>query len=504
MKLLALRLCEHDSNISYFDGQKLHYFKSERKSQIKHHKFDNLWEWRVIIQKLWGVDYSEIDEIAITIDPWKHNLPKDLQKFYSPTNLAVEYDYFPTSPKCKVWRINHHYAHALSTWMLEDKKPDVSIVIDGFGDLDVAWTIFKDDKLIEENSVEKHGSLGVEFADSARALGVKVEFGLDLSGKLMGLQSYGKLELDYLEYLQRFDMYSIKELFNKDHWFKFKNDELVGQLTLLDWSRTVHQRIGEILVDFFKKYAKEDDVISYSGGVAQNVIWNTELKKHFPNLIIPPHCGDEGLTLGAIEFLRIKNNLPKFELADFPFCQVDETTDEVSDEVIEQTAKALANGKVVAWYQGHGEVGPRALGNRSILMNPMIPDAKTIVNKIKRREEYRPFGAVVLDEHKSKHFDLDFENPHMLYVANVKDVNLASITHVDNTCRIQTLTNENKSLRKLLEKFHEITGCPVLLNTSLNLAGKPIAAFKDNALELFNTSSLDCLVIGNRLYKKYK
>ena len=137
-------------------------------------------------------------------------------------------------------------------------------------------------------------------------------------------------------------------------------------------------------------------------------------------------------------------------------------------------------------------------------MNPMIPEAKTIVNKIKRREEYRPFGAVVLDEHKSKYFDLDFENPHMLYVANVKDANLASITHIDNTCRIQTLTNENKSLRKLLEKFHEITGCPVLLNTSLNLAGKPIAAFKDNALELFNTSSLDCLVIGNRLYKKYK
>jgi len=181
MKLLALRLCEHDSNISYFDGQKLHYFKSERKSQIKHHKFNNLWEWRVVIQRLWGVDYSEIDEIAITIDPWNHNLPKDLKKFYTPTELAVEYDYFPA--KCKVWRINHHYAHALSTWMLENKKSDVSIVIDGFGDLDVAWTVFKDDKLIEENSVEESGSLGIEFADSARALGVKAEFGLDLSGK---------------------------------------------------------------------------------------------------------------------------------------------------------------------------------------------------------------------------------------------------------------------------------------------------------------------------------
>ena len=135
-------------------------------------------------------------------------------------------------------------------------------------------------------------------------------------------------------------------------------------------------------------------------------------------------------------------------------------------------------------------------------MDPRIPNGKEVINRIKNREGFRPFGASVLSEHKSDYFDLDYETPYMLHVTQVKSDTLQAITHVDSTCRVQTVKNENPNFRLLLEEFYKLTGCPILLNTSLNLAGKPIAAFPDNAQELFENSSLDCVVIGNSLYQK--
>jgi carbamoyltransferase len=291
-------------------------------------------------------------------------------------------------------------------------------------------------------------------------------------------------------------------MFSIENWRHFAGDQLLADHNLLTWISTVHERAGDALLDYFKKYADKTDVISYTGGVAQNVIWNTKLKNYFPNLIIPPHCADDGLSLGAIEWLRIKHNLPKFTLENFPFCQTDILPEfKLTEDAINTSAKLLSTGKTVAWYQGHGELGPRALGNRSIFLDPRIVNGKEIVNLIKNRETYRPFGAVVLEEHKDI-FNLKYENPYMLYVGE-SDINkFPSITHIDNTCRIQTVKNENTELRKLLEKFYEITGCPVLLNTSLNLAGKPIAGNPRDAVELFYNSTLDSLFVGNDSFIK--
>ena len=138
MKLLSLRLCDHDANISYFDGEKVHYLKIERKIQKKYYAYNNLWEWRSTIKEVWDVDYKDIDEIAVVIDPDMHSLPPNS------SNLYELYDYLPAS--CPVWRIDHHYAHSLSTWMLTEKS-DVSIVIDGFGEKDVPWSVFKNNIL---------------------------------------------------------------------------------------------------------------------------------------------------------------------------------------------------------------------------------------------------------------------------------------------------------------------------------------------------------------------
>jgi carbamoyltransferase len=497
MKLLALRLCEHDSNISYFDGSELHYYKSEREYQIKHHAFDSIWEWQDVIKRLWNVSEFEIDEIAIVFDPWNYNLPVNNETFFP----AIEYNYIPATSK--VWRVNHHYAHALSSWMLLDKEPDVSIVIDGFGDLDKSWSVIKNNTLLMEGSLTRSGSIGQQLDEAGVQLGVKADHGLDIAGKAMGLQSFGHIDNGYLNYTQQFDMYSINQLYDLDNWYQYKQNYLIANHTRLDWIKTIHTRTGEILVDFFKMFANKDDTIHYAGGVAQNVVWNTELKKHFKNIVIPPHCSDDGLSLGAIEWLRLKNNLPKFKLNRFPFLQKDQApVTYPSIETIKKTARLLAEGNIVAWYQGHGEIGPRALGNRSILMNPTINNGKLKINNIKRREQYRPFGASVLNEYKKDYFYLDYENPYMLFTSKVKNNNMNCITHVDGTCRIQTVSNDGSPFRLLLEEFYKITGFPVLLNTSLNLAGKPIAAYIDNAKELFSNSELDCLVIGDELYEK--
>jgi carbamoyltransferase len=496
MKLLGLRLCDHDSSISYYDGNVVRYFKSERLYQIKHVAYDDILFWKNDLQRVFNIDIDDIDEISIV---YLHKIVTPNIGFFP----AIDFPEFPA--KCKVNWVHHHYAHSLSYWMCMDKEPDVSFIFDGEGDPDNSWTVFKNHKIIESGSTTINGSIAFSLVHACRQVGVEAQQGLDVPGKGMGLQSYGKIDYEYLNYLQKYSIYENRLIVDIRGWEVYlNNDKLLMQHRKLDWLATVHYRLGELLLDYFKKYANKEDTIVYGGGVAQNIIWNTMLKKEFPNLIILPHCADDGLSLGALEYSRIKNNLPKLPLVKFPYSQEDKSPDDLpTEETILKTAKLLAEGKIVAWYQEHGEIGPRALGNRSILMDPRLQNGKSLINKIKRREYYRPFGACVLDEHREEDFDLKYENPYMLYVAEVKNKKYPAITHVDNTCRVQTVSkNCNSTIRRLLEQFYKLTNCPVLLNTSLNISGKPIAGWPQNAEEEFNISSIDVLVIGNKISQK--
>lgn len=495
MKLLSLRISEHDANFCYFNGKDLQYYKSERKHQAKHHALE-LDSWEDEIYSVWGIRSNDLEEISIIFDPWHHGFEKQKENFFP----AIE-NYGKFKAKTKVTRINHHYAHALSYWPITDSEPDVSIVIDGFGDYDKAWTVFKKDNLIEEGSHEYHGSIGTEMAHVGDMFSIRAEHAIDIAGKLMGLQSYGVCDNEFKNKLSNYGIYDILEIFDMKHWVNYKGNALVGNLTGINWIRTVHEYIGEVLVNFFTKHCNTHDRIFYSGGVAQNVVWNTKLKEHFPNLIIPPHCADEGLSIGGIEYLRRKYNLPKFKLDNFPYCQLDVGVEEPDLDTIQKAAELLANGKTVGWYQGNGEIGPRALGNRSILFNPAIINGKEIVNKIKNRETYRPFGASILAEYMEDYFYDMPDNPYMLYVGRVKKDKLDSITHVDGTCRVQTVS-EDSSFKKLLERFRYLTNLPILLNTSLNIAGKPIAGNPNDAIEVFKNSPIDAMVIGNQIMLK--
>ena len=502
MNLLAIRLCAHDANISYFDGNAVHFYHPERSKQIKHFSYENIFEWLDEIRDVWGINYKSIDEIAIVFQPSVWGLPEETETFFPAVDIGKYKKFFPSH--CKVWRINHHYAHALSHWPVMDGSPDVSIVIDGLGDASKSATVFRGEKIVSEVDYKIDGSIGASMCALARVLSINetTHHFADLAGKVMALQSYGDLDFEYFRKLSALGMSDLHKIFDPKEYLSHVGDLSIARHKVLNLARTVHERIGDLMVEYFKAHAKKDDVIYYSGGVAHNVLWNTKLKESFPNLVIAPHAGDDGLSIGAMEWLRQRNNLPPLKFAKpYPFIQTDERAEDPTDQTIREAAILLAKGKSVGWYQGNGEAGPRALGNRSILMNPTIENARGLMNSIKKREGYRPFGASVLKEYASDWFDLAFDNPHMLYVGTALSEDIKSITHIDGTCRVQTVDGATP-FRSLLEKFYGMTGCPVLMNTSMNVAGKPIAASEKDALDLFNGSNLDCMIFGNNIYKK--
>jgi len=282
---------------------------------------------------------------------------------------------------------------------------------------------------------------------------------------------------------------------------------MVGRFSLLNFLHTLHKYAEEKIPPFFTKYLPTDKEITYSGGVAHNVCVNSKLKQVYKNIIIPPHCADEGLTLGGVEFLRRLYEQPKkFSKNKFPFWQSDVApSSKPTNKTLRFVAEQLALGKTVGWYQGHGEVGPRALGNRSILMSPEVTNGKHILNKkVKHREDYRPFAASILSHRTKDFFDWEGESEFMKFSVKFKDKVFKPISHVDGTSRIQTVPTKAcyKDFWCLINEFEKLTGLPMLLNTSLNDNGKPIAGTPGDALNLFKNSELDILVVGNEVVKK--
>lgn len=172
---------------------------------------------------------------------------------------------------------------------------------------------------------------------------------------------------------------------------------------------------------------------------------------------------------------------------------------------IKFVASEIEKGKIVCWFQGRSEFGPRALGNRSFLSDPRRKEMKDILNsRVKFREWYRPFAPVVLNEFKDEWFDMDFESPFMLYTVPCKrPQDIPAAVHIDSTSRVQTLRKEdNPKVHQLIREFYSLTGVPVLTNTSLNVKGQPIVETPEDAMKLFEESDVDILVINDVMYLK--
>lgn len=492
MKFIGLRLCEHDSNITYSDNQKVRYYKSERDFQIKHHGYQDLSQWKKIID-LWKIDPKEIDSIGIVLDCFRHPyIQCDESKLYEMIDVPL---FEQMGFDCPVFRIDHHYAHVLSCWPL-GIEPTVGFVFDGFGDDWTSHSLFRDNEKILEYKMQDYPSLGMILGELGDIIGLSGN-GLDHAGKIMALKGYGNPS----EMRERFTLQTLNELWN----FEYITSIRENYQELHNHIRKCHEETERIYVDHILKNSTKDDVICYSGGIAQNTIINSKIKEVRPNLHIPPHCNDEGLSLGIVEFLRTYYDQEPFDRSGYPFWQSDESPKvDVTESTIKKIAEKLAQGKIIGWYQGHGEVGSRSLGNRSILMNPSIQNGKDILNeRVKHREWFRPFGASILEKLTKDYFEWTSSSPYMLYVMNmICPEEFPSIAHVDGTCRVQTVSDELDHYSMLLKEFEFLTGIPMLLNTSLNNGGKPICGSPYEALELLGSTDLDILVIGDIIYEK--
>lgn len=272
------------------------------------------------------------------------------------------------------------------------------------------------------------------------------------------------------------------------------------------------------------------DKLCIAGGVGLNSVANGKILKNTPfnEIFVQPASGDNGTSLGAALYgyynikgvERLISDKLRMKTAYLGKCYSDQDIDEVLNSfeniviekpqnLPEQAAKLISEGKIVSLFQGGSEFGPRALGNRSILADPTRTDMKDLINsRVKFREGFRPFAPAVLFEYQKEYFDIEQYTPYMLIVADViecKKEHIPSVTHVDGTARLQSVIREyNELYYDIIDEFRKITGVPVLLNTSFNVKGEPIVETPEDAIKCFSGTDIDHMVIGSYLLSKRK
>jgi len=372
--------------------------------------------------------------------------------------------------------------------------------------------------------------------------------------KLIDLKKDGtfRLNMDFFDYPTGLKMTNenFSKLFGKP--VRSLENELIEQFHM-DIASSIQSVTEEVVLRLVKSLAENNDSknLCLAGGVALNCVANGKILKEkiFENIWIQPAAGDAGGALGSAlalwhqelkkERLKpIKDEMKGSYLG--PKFNDNEIENELSslgaifekfteDELIRITAEKLSNEKTIGWFQGRMEFGPRALGARSILADPRSEKMQKNLNlKIKFRESFRPFAPSIIREELSKWFDLDCDSPYMLLVSNIKESkkkemteseknlfgieklnikrsDIPAVTHVDYSARIQTVhKNTNPRFYKLIKNFENITGCPVIVNTSFNVRGEPIVCSVKDAYRCFMGTNLDILVCENFILYKEK
>ena len=451
----------------------------------------------------------------------------------------------------KLFVSQHHYSHACSAYFASNFNEAIVLTIDGVGEIECS-TISK----AKNNKIEKiatcdfPNSVGLFYSVFTAYLGFKVNEG---EYKVMGMAAYGKptytLKLRKLFKLlpegkiEIFQKHFCYHLPNSPKPFKKTLEKFLGiepreqetEFDPLNSSSCIEyanlaaslQKVTEEMVfhmvDFAAKKTNSKN-LCIAGGVGLNSVLNGKLiyEKGF-NLFVQPASGDSGASFGAaLACYFEKSKKPRREIFTNPFLGKAYHENEYRNlfvncgyeikkrcvdekELVNLTARLIAEGNVIGWFQGRSEWGPRSLGNRSILANPTMENIQEIVNsKIKFRELFRPFAPAVVEEHASDFMDLkdnlDDTDPlrFMLAVTKVNTDKIPSTTHADGSGRFQVVSKRiNPLFHKLITRFGQITGCYAVLNTSFNLKGEPMVESPRDALRTFNQSEINFLVVGN-------
>ena len=487
MNILGISAGFHDAAATVINnsGEILYAGHAERYSKIKNdanlHK-DMFWEL---------ARGRSIDHIAYYETPWK----KQLRQLYS--GQGIEWNKLTTGQVLKqqlggyfsnvpVTTHNHHLSHAAAGFQTSSFNKATVVVIDAIGEWDTIsiWGAHYVDGRAQYHRLwgqRYPHSIGLFYTAMTQEVGLKP---MEDEYILMGMSAYGsKLASSVMK----------DRLVNNEWDSTFKENLHAG--SSWEWGKhfddmdiaSSAQSLCENLIYNIMRRAKDfgwSRNLCYMGGVALNCLANRNLGDYFEKIWIMPNPGDAGSSLGAAALvhggpIEFKNAFHGTEIGgNYP---------------VNALLDSLLTDKIAGVASGRAEFGPRALGNRSLLADPRGPDIKDRVNQIKRRQEFRPFAPVILEEHVDEYFDMPkgfVDTRYMQAIGRCRHPDLfPAIVHHDGTSRVQTVPKDGSGIRELLEKWYVMTGCPMLLNTSLNIKGEPMVndrADADRFEKLYN------------------
>lgn len=553
-RVLGISAYYHDSSVALVENGEVVFAGAEERFSRKKHDFS--FPSRAIERCLdyCNLTFGQVDLVVFYEDPMlklrrilTHNRdPEDLflrrLGRQLTRGLMVENTLRRAGYEGPVEYALHHFSHAASAYYASPYNEAVILTVDGVGEYSTCC-VYRGNGLEishEQTVLDYPHSIGLLYSTITAFLGFRVN---NDEYKVMGLASYGKpryleqfgkltksrdpLELDMKYFthdrsdMSAYDEDRLVELFGIA---PRKPESEIGD-EHKDIASTLQKVTEEALCGIVAKLRKDfpEENLCMAGGVILNCVANERIAKEagYRNIFIQPAAGDDGGSVGAalLGYYRCLGGTERpmkyyrtFLGPGFTEEQMKAVLDEEfvhyhrleGEELFNWVAEKLTQKKVVAWYQDRMEFGPRALGNRSILANPLEPDMQDILNaKVKHRESFRPFAPAVLARAQKAYFDLPFDSPFMLYTTNVLREGLPAITHIDGSARIQSVSEkDNPRFHKLIEAFEKLTGVPVIVNTSFNVRGEPIVHTPREAFNCFFRTSIDILVMGNYVVEK--
>jgi carbamoyltransferase len=560
MTILGISCFYHDAAAAVIrDGQLVAAAQEERFTRKKHDASFPIHALRYCLKEA-GIKAQELDYVGFYDKPilkFERILLSAIATF--PKGLLPFLTAMPVWLKEKLWIpqlirsqveydgpilfSGHHHSHAASAFLVSPFQKAAILTIDGVGEWETTtYGIGENNDIRILRRIHFPHSLGLLYSAFTYYLGFKVN---SAEYKVMGLAPYGtpryydlimsellspkedgsyKMAMRYFGYGDSLRM--INERFDKLFERPPREPESALEPFHKDVAASIQKVTNELMVRMARHlYAQtKTENLCLAGGVALNCVANSRILAETPfrNIFIQPAAGDAGGAVGVAYYIynTILKNERNFRM-EHAFLGPEYSDSEIrayldglrvpyrkleKKDLLRETARLINEQNVVGWFQGRMEWGPRALGNRSILADARNPENQSKVNlKIKFRESFRPFAPAVLAEKSNDYFELDQPSPYMLLTAQVREDrrHIPAVTHVDGSARLQTVSKEQNPLfYELLNEFDRQTGCPVVINTSMNVRGEPIVCSPHDAFKCFIRTEMDYLVVGSYLLCK--
>ncbi len=561
MIILGINYFYHDTSACIVrDGKLVVALEEERFSRQKH-----TWQFPHSAidraMKAAGITPGEVNHVAVSIDPgkdWhrkaafgltlgrtvgpfiKHEIfrawgrQREFRQWFEQT--------WPGTRRPTLHRVSHHLSHIAGSFFVSPYERAALLSMDGSGEWSTTWMGETDGREFDcfSESFFPH-SLGSFYEAATEFCGFRPNYD---EGKTMGLAPFGDPArfYDQMRRLVRVEANGgvrvDQSFFTYQNWGGSRcgpryveafGSPRIAPGPIAGHHNDVAAAAQKVLEDRVLQMCRilerrsSAEYLVIAGGVALNSVMNGRIIREcrFKDLYVMPAAGDNGTSIGAAYYVwnHILGHQERFWHHD-PYVGLEYSNEEIeallkecklpyerSGQVTRDTARLLHEGKIIGWFQGRSEIGPRALGNRSILCDPTLPHMKDKINaEVKHREAYRPFAPSVITEARRDFFEIEVEAPFMLKVCQVRpekrDV-LPAITHVDGSARLQTVHREtNPRYHELISEFGRLSGVPVILNTSFNVMGEPMVETPIQAIRCFFGTGLDVLVLGDFIVRK--